>query len=172
MSHRDYTCSAFNQFWEDHQKLFPEQRTMLDIGCRDAGLRDYFEAKGFTWWGLDKDDKDGIIVSKMEDMQCVPDESYDLVFSCHSFEHCERPVDALREFQRILKKGGWLFMSTPSPCFHQILGADQDHIFVLGDLQMKRLLLYTGWDRVNSYLQSDHTDREQDFNIISIGVKK
>jgi SAM-dependent methyltransferase len=42
------------------------------------------------------------------------DETFDYVVCLEGIEHTENPTNAIREFQRILKRGGKLFLSTPN----------------------------------------------------------
>ena len=43
-----------------------------------------------------------------------PDKTFDYLVCLDGIEHTESPSNAIREFQRILKKGGKLFLSTPN----------------------------------------------------------
>ncbi len=43
-----------------------------------------------------------------------PDDFFDFVICLEGIEHTENPSNAIREFQRILKQGGKLFLSTPN----------------------------------------------------------
>lgn len=165
VTHRDYVADAFDEWWE-HNKVTGK---VLDVGCRDDVFKPYLESKGLEWVGLDIEG-DVPIISPMEDMN-VPDESYDLIFCCHALEHCERIVDALREFKRVLKKGGKFFIATPSPCEHQIIKGDADHIFVLHYLQMVKLIWYVGL-KGQSVMQKKGIELQQDYNVITTGVKE
>jgi len=42
-----------------------------------------------------------------------PDESFDFVWSHHSLERSYSPLGALREWYRVLRKGGWLAVTVP-----------------------------------------------------------
>ena len=44
----------------------------------------------------------------------LPDNYFDYVFSLECIEHIENPRHFMREMQRITKKGGYLFVSTPN----------------------------------------------------------
>jgi 2-polyprenyl-3-methyl-5-hydroxy-6-metoxy-1,4-benzoquinol methylase len=44
------------------------------------------------------------------------DESVDIITFQEVIEHLDRPVDAIREINRVLKKGGYLIISTPNAC--------------------------------------------------------
>jgi len=172
MTHRDFVKLAFEPFINKYKVNMAAEPSMLDVGCGNKSLRPYFEGKGFKWFGLEIEDHGKELLKyKMEDMNGIPDEQYDLVFSCHSFEHCERPIDALNEFKRVCKPGGYLFIATPSPCHKQILNADEDHIFVLNNMQMERLLKYVEFSEVHTYLQTEDIKEEQNYNVISYGRK-
>jgi ubiquinone/menaquinone biosynthesis C-methylase UbiE len=43
----------------------------------------------------------------------VPDESYDFIVSSHVLEHFPDPIRALKEWQRIVKEGGYIFIIIP-----------------------------------------------------------
>lgn len=143
---------------------------LLDVGCRDQTLRADIEALGFTWTGVDREPAAENVSRGLLENLPFPNASFDVVFACHSFEHCEHPIDALREFKRVTKR--YVFIATPSPCEKQILNADSDHVFVLNTLQMRRLLQYVQFPLLEVYLQCEGIPIEQDFNVITIGVKK
>jgi SAM-dependent methyltransferase len=43
----------------------------------------------------------------------VPDESYDFIVSSHVLEHFPDPIKALKEWYRVIRKGGYIFMIVP-----------------------------------------------------------
>lgn len=53
------------------------------------------------------------------DLSPIPDDSYDVVLSSHSLEHIANPLKALKEWIRIIKKGGHIVLILPekSKCF-------------------------------------------------------
>lgn len=168
INHRDYVQIELEDFLSKHSGA-----NVLEIGCGNTHFKEFFEEKGYKWTGQDiAEYPDASIVCKMEELsKVIEHEQFDLVFSCHSFEHCERPIDALRAFRKVLKKGGWLFLATPHACEHQILKADNDHIFVLNQWQMARLLTYTFFSDIVVTLQCIGIEKEQDWNVVSIGRK-
>lgn len=177
-NHRDRVCEFFDRLWPEYKKkLNVEKPLMIDVGCTDDRLKAYFEEKGFTWTGFDPfPGHESVIQGRMEEMWRISEQEYDLVFVCHAFEHCERPLDALRHFKRILKPGGLLFMATPFNCKHHILGADDDHISVFNDMQLYRMIYHVGFKDIEVLIQQDYRgmmiEKEQDFNILSVGWKR
>ena len=125
-------------------------------------FKDKFEQYNIKEW-LMTDKNDNIFMENLP----YEDDSFDLIFSCHAFEHCENPLKALREMKRVSKK--WVIIITPFHCKHQILNADFDHIFCLTEIQMKRLFRYTGIIEDKIYVQDIMGAKEQDYNLISIG---
>jgi len=165
MNHRDYVCMAFDEFFNDNRLA----GKVLDVGCFDTKLKQYFQDKGFEWFGVDKNGGQDIKQGLMESIP-FEDNSFDVVFCCHAFEHCERPIDALREFKRVVKVGGHIFIATPSVCEKQIIKGDADHIFVLHPIHMAKLLKYCDIKGV-SYDQTQNIPLVQDYNVITIGEK-
>ena len=166
-NHRDLVCEEFDKFFEKEKP----SGILIDVGCRGTELKSYFTDKGFKWIGVDRVGDSEVNQGLMESMP-FPNEFADVLFVCHAFEHCEYPIKALQEFKRVLKPNGYLFIATPSPCEHQILKGDDDHIFVLHPMQMIRLLKYSGWEDGTSYIQSKDIPKEQDYNVITIARKK
>jgi len=52
----------------------------------------------------------------MGDAQCLPfrDEAFDLIVCVDAFEHFLQPESAVREFRRVLRPGGSIFLSVPN----------------------------------------------------------
>ena len=167
MSHRDYV-------WMDMVQQIAKynlEGKMLDIGCKNTAFKNLFEHFGIEWHGVDKiPNSKEVTGGVMEDLP-YKDSSFDILFACHSFEHCERPIDALREFKRVLKPGGYMFIYTPNPVEKQITRGDQDHIFCLNVMQMTKLIKYCLFDYLDVYKQIKDIKQEQDYNIVTIGRK-
>lgn len=84
-------------------------RVKLHLGC---GKR---KRKG--WVNIDIDEKvEPDIVSDVKDLAMFEDESVDEIDCCHLFEHLtySDAVSALKEWYRVLKKGGKLSLELPN----------------------------------------------------------
>lgn len=73
----------------------------------EAGLRNHYpELEGKTLAPVS-------VIASAEDLGPINDESLDFVIANHLLEHLEQPIRALKEFQRVLKPGGVLYMALP-----------------------------------------------------------
>lgn len=173
MTHRD-NCQPEVEKFLDKQKT--DGWNVLEIGPgTDNQFRSLFERKyGMKYTAIDPlplTNGPNCYQGRMEALP-FPSNRYDLVFACHAFEHCERPIDALKEFLRVLKPGGYVFILTPKYCEHHVLLADADHINVVTDMQMIRKLHYVGFPRNNIEVYvSELAPKEQDHNLVSYARK-
>ena len=172
MNHLLATLEEFKDFAKDKNL---NGKTILDIGCKDSDNKIFFERFGLLWEGID-------IKPHIKETQVIQadmctynsDKQYDILFVCHSLEHCERPVDALRNFHKLLKDDGYLFISLPCYCDRNIMGTggDYDHIFVLTDQQLIKLLMFTGFKKVNIFNSTiDGYGGNGQYNMIAIAEK-
>lgn len=108
----------------------------LHLGCGSRFLSGYIH--------VDKDDLPHIDYpnTNIDNLSMFEDNSVDLIYSCGSFEYYDREEapKVLKEWKRVLKKGGTLKLSVPN--FSSIVGvynkyADVDGIGILGPLYGK-----------------------------------
>ncbi len=78
----------------------------LDIGCGGRSIKpsDYR-------LDIDKKNKPDFLFSG--DALPLPESSFDYIYGIHAFEHFEDPLETLREWLRVLKKGGILAIVHP-----------------------------------------------------------
>lgn len=171
MGHRDFAMPVVKEWMEKNNIL----GTVLELGPgRDRQFRNFFEKRSMRYMGCDPvlENKEVYRNDKMENLSGYLNDYFDLVFSCHSFEHCERPVDALKGAWQVLKSGGWWFSITPVHSDHHILEADEDHIMVLTPAQLTRLLHYCGFVDVMVWGDRHPSAPEDwDVNIFAVGRK-
>lgn len=53
------------------------------------------------------------IIADAELLETIPDESQDFIIANHVIEHMRNPIQALLNWQRVLKPGGHLFLAAP-----------------------------------------------------------
>ena len=90
---------------------------VLDIGCRDGGLRRYLPP-GIRYQGMDITPEfaaPDIVIRDVSDGIPFPDASFDHVFCIEVLEHVPNPFGALTEMHRVLRQGGVLALSVPNP---------------------------------------------------------
>ncbi|MCA9440884.1 MAG: class I SAM-dependent methyltransferase [Candidatus Omnitrophica bacterium] len=114
-----YLYEPLQKVW-DELGFLSKPGHVLEIGCGRAWLRDYLNGKGSKYIGID------LVPSRKEGETLGPDllgssellpfsaESFDSLICIDAYEHFPHPDHAAREFQRVLKPGGEVFISTPN----------------------------------------------------------
>jgi SAM-dependent methyltransferase len=101
----DYADSLFNNL------------VILDLGCGNQPYRRLFFDKTRTYIGLDwpYSKHKCTDVDIYADAQQIPfeDSLFDVVICTELLEHTKEPLKVLLEINRVLKKGGSLFLTTP-----------------------------------------------------------
>lgn len=95
----------------------PPGSAVLDIGCRDGGLR-RFLPQDIRYQGMDiAPDFAGpdILIRDISEGLPFADASFDHVFCIEVLEHVPGPWAALTEIHRALRPGGVLVLSVPNP---------------------------------------------------------
>lgn len=93
--------------------------SVLDIGCRDGGLR-RFLPHGIRYQGMDIAPEfagPDIVTQDVSRGIPFPDATFDHVFCIEVLEHVPNPFGALSEMHRVLRPDGVLVLSVPNP-FH------------------------------------------------------
>jgi len=123
------TTNAQNRFsWvEAKLKAIPQGHKILDAGAGELFFKKFCthlnyvaqdfakydgkgDNKGFQQGTWDQTKID--IVSDITEIP-APAESFDAIMCIEVFEHIPKPLDALKEFSRLLKKGGRLIITAP-----------------------------------------------------------
>lgn len=166
-THRDQVKEAFKRMVQITHK----GATLLDAGARDSELEPFFEDLGYKWQGVDVDPVSNRVVKMDFNYLNYPDECFDVLFCCHAFEHSETPARTLREFWRVLRPGGVLFLATPNCVKRQILEEDEDHVNVVNEWQMERLLRYTMFKKIYIQVESYKGLEEFQWSLITVAKK-
>lgn len=114
-------------------------KRVLDIGCGRGFTREVVLAEGGHWVGLDfVISRTGIsLVCGDAQRLPFPDATFDILFCIDAFEHFSNPLTAAREFCRVLRPGGEVFLSVPN--YANIAGI------------VKRLVEGVGWQRRDTW---------------------
>ena len=121
---RFFLRSIFDRRWLEIKKRMKINDYILDAGCGMDQWVWFLNAKGFQVSGLDYSQQLVLLLKKQMPqyiwvqgpIQAIPlqDKSFDGVISWGVIEHDEAgPKAALQEFFRILRPGGYLFVTTP-----------------------------------------------------------
>jgi len=95
----------------------PAGAAVLDIGCRDGGLRRWLPS-GVRYQGMDITPEfagPDIVIRDVSDGIPFGDGVFDHVFCIEVLEHVPNPFGALAEMHRVLRPGGVLVLSVPNP---------------------------------------------------------
>lgn len=96
---------------------------MLDIGCGRGRQLKYFKDRGWETWGTELSQTSAVFARNQLKLDiCVgqldhcgfKEDFFDVVSLWHVLEHLPDPEGALRQIERITKKGGLLFVSLPN----------------------------------------------------------
>jgi SAM-dependent methyltransferase len=74
------------------------------------------------------------------------DESVDFLFARHSLEHSPYPIFTLIEWNRVLKKGGRLYIEVPAPDCDRQHEFNSNHFSIMGQRQLVALLQRAGFE--------------------------
>ena len=142
-----------------------EKKTILDIGCNIGTFLGLAKAVGYRTMGVEPDAKaaqEGIGLGL--DIRCgylrdlkFADSSCDIVTLFEVIEHLDKPIGLLEECHRILKEGGFMFITTGNTSSWTVGWRKQNwdyfdlklgHISFFNPLSMRILARKTGFDVV------------------------
>lgn len=168
-----YRNLKFTFFEEIRRELFPPRiaknennKIYIHLGCGPVNSPEFINVDIMPYSHIH-------YIRKVEDLSIFPDEYADLIYACHILEHIShnRVVDVLKEWCRVLKKGGILRLSVPD--FDKLIevylseGKDLDsiigplvggqdnpynyHYSVFNEALLKKLLISAGFKEVREW---------------------
>ena len=175
-THRDVLEEELRKVLAEHKNKF---KVVLEIGAGFHSLanivKDYNEVEEYVCVdNVSQYNNPNNLVMDAHNLDFL-DNQFDLVIMSHTAEHFLNPIRALSECRRVLKEGGMIISITPNACRHQILNGDNDHVFVLNEMQWERLYRNVGFKNIKCYVQTHWKGElipiEQDYNVFSIATK-
>lgn len=131
---------------------------ILDLGCGPGYFLDEMKEREFTnvigvtlsQGDIDLCESKGHTI-KQYDLSFLPqndgftDESVDLIFLRHALEHSPYPIFSLLEYNRLLNRGGKIYIEVPAPDCDRKHEFNLNHYSILGQTQLIALLQRTGF---------------------------
>jgi len=163
-------------------ELLSPMARVLDIGCGQGPALEWFREHGFDVTGTTTNAADlqaceaagfhEVYPLDMHDMgDTFPDGEFECIWARHVLEHSIAPFWALAEFNRLMERGGILYVEVPSPetsCNHE---ANQNHYSVMGVKMWISLIIRAGFEIVEIKQLSIQTGAGPDVYFSIIGRK-
>jgi SAM-dependent methyltransferase len=126
-------------------------RRLLDVGCSYGAFLEVARERGWDGSGVELSHKGSEYARKHRRLEvftgtleeaCLRDDSFDVVSLWDVIEHLDRPLDLLRETQRVLCPGGVLLVFTINQRSLINKTGDMLHRLTLGAVSRPLILLY------------------------------
>jgi SAM-dependent methyltransferase len=153
--HSELTAQQAAEF----TKRLPEGARVLDAGCGQGPALKWFTEHGFKPFGIALgDDVTKCIDAGFSVLACDQNDmpeyfEFDAVWARHVAEHSPIPLFTLKEYWRVLKPGGWLYLEIPSPSTAAGHCGNPNHYSVLTPDMWGALLHKVGFIGWESYLE-------------------
>ncbi|MFA6468664.1 MAG: methyltransferase domain-containing protein [Bacteroidota bacterium] len=149
-------------YFNQNTDLFTRKNpSMLHIAPEECFTKSLQNRLGGKYLTADLFSDDVMVKMDITDIQ-YPDETFDAVYCSHVLEHVQNDRKAMREFFRVVKKGGWAVLLVP-------ISADKTIEYPNVTDPAQRLALYGQEDHVRRY-GPDYIDRlrESGFAVIKV----
>ncbi len=140
----------------------PPGALVLDVGCGTGGFIELMERSNpsIHTLGIDLGQPPeylakGEFLRGLADQLPFPDNSFDLVTCAHVLEHVYDPERCVREFLRVCRPGGNIYIETPSPRsawmpFLATFWDDPTHVRPYSQVGLRRILEVAGGEQLVS----------------------
>jgi 2-polyprenyl-3-methyl-5-hydroxy-6-metoxy-1,4-benzoquinol methylase len=95
-------------------KLDKEELCILDIAPEiHKGAKEHFKNAKIITLDINSNNNPNIVGDICSYNHSIEDNLFDVIFCTEVLEHTENPFEAIKEIKRILKPGGFLYLTTP-----------------------------------------------------------
>lgn len=144
------------------QPLIPLNSVVLDLGCGyNADFLRSVEDRIAFGVGIDlfvnknfRSHRIKLLEHDLNRPLPFPDDSFDVVTSLANLEHLQKPEQALREINRVLRPGGRLFLTTPSLYAKPVLEFLSFELGLISEQEILDHKHYFNRDRLERYCQA------------------
>jgi SAM-dependent methyltransferase len=98
--------------WLEQQAQIGDGYRVLDVGCGPKPYYPFFAERASEYVGVDVVDNPAAELRGSVESLPVEDGSFDVVLCTQVLEHCDDPVQAVRELRRVTAPGGRVLAST------------------------------------------------------------
>jgi len=149
------------KFLKKFSKQFTNGKRFLDIGCATGMLLNYVKQYGWNVMGIELDKYSAEyarkkyllnIINKRLEKAHIEKNSVNVVHWSHVIEHLTSPTQGLKKIHKILKKNGYMLLTTPRlDSFQQKLfkkdwrSYHRDHLTVFSKKTLKKIVEKSGF---------------------------
>lgn len=130
----DFIKGEEELIFQELQEYFDEDKKVLDLGCGGRKIHPKatgVDIRGEGTYGVGVNasiPSAGEVEADATDLEPFPDKSVDAILAKHLFEHIVDPIQALREWNRVLKEDGKLVIVCPDYRYCEALACDPSHV--------------------------------------------
>ena len=115
------TIKRYNNILDDFEK-YKKTKKLLDVGCGIGYFLEIAIQRGWQVFGTEYTDEAIEICRKKEisihkgvlNPENYEEESFDIITSFEVIEHINNPIQELKNFYKLLRKGGLVYITTPN----------------------------------------------------------
>ena len=156
------TIKRYNDILDDFEK-YKKTKKLLDVGCGIGYFLEIAIKRGWQVFGTEYTDeaieicrKKGISMHKgVLNAENYEEESFDIITSFEVIEHINNPIPELKNFYKLLRKGGLVYLTTPN--FNSLLRyrlkseynviCYPEHLSYYTPKTLKKVFLNTGFQK-------------------------
>lgn len=162
-----YRISLYKDYPQLVNSILPGNGRILDVGCGEGTFMEKMKELGWDTYGIEVN---RYLVEKLEKIfgkghvyssdfkkNTLKNDKFDAITFWHVIEHLDKPVQALKIYKSLLKRGGTLFIEVPNvdSWVFKIFGNKYtwlripDHLYYYSPYTIKELLKRSGYRNIH-----------------------